>query len=194
MTLIYLAAGNSRRFANKENKLLFPVEGQPMYLHLLQRLARICERHSSWEVVVVTQYQEIMDGAKELGVRAVFSEESHRGASWSVKAGLWEAAESDACAFFVADQPFLKEETAEAFLTAMEETFEKEGGDKGLGCVAWQGETGNPVWFSRKYFPELRELSGDQGGKKVLKAHRDEAVLFSVADGRELEDIDVWID
>ena len=75
VTLIYLAAGNSRRFGESirllkekkhlmpeevpENKLLFSIEGKPMYLHLLERLVKLCNRHASWEVLVVTQYEEI---------------------------------------------------------------------------------------------------------------------------------------
>ena len=203
VTLIYLAAGNSRRFGESirllkekkhlipeklpENKLLFSIEGKPMYLHLLKRLIRICSRHSQWEVLVVTQYSEILETAEKLGVRAVFSPDSCKGASWSVKAAIREAQDADACAFFVADQPYLSEKTAEDFLTDMQKRC-----SDGLGCVCCGRTTGNPVWFSKRFFSELLKLEGDRGGKKVLKDHWSEVEFFGIKNKDELRDVDVW--
>lgn len=185
--VIYLAAGNSRRFGS--NKLLYELDGMQLYLHLLNRLLEICERHEEWEVIVVTQYQSICDEAGKMGIRAVFSPESHRGASYSVKAGLHAAAEllaeeTGACAFFAADQPYLTEESAECFLREMERRGAK------LGCVMCEDYQGNPAWFSKKYFAELEELEGDQGGKRVLRKHQQEVLYFTGMDKNELRDID----
>ena len=186
VALIYLAAGNSRRFG-KGNKLLWPIEGKRMYLHLLERLERIEKRHFEWELLVVTQYPEIMEEAENLGVKTVFSPESYKGASWTVKKAREASAGMDACVFFGADQPYLSEETAEEFLGHMEKF-----GEEGLGCVCYGERTGNPVWFAQKYFSELLELEGDSGGKKVLKKHWDEAVFFQISNEQELEDVDIW--
>lgn len=204
VALIYLAAGNSRRFGESirllrernypvpedltENKLLFSVEGKPMYLHLLNRLARICSRHPQWEVVLVTQYPEILETARKMKIRAVFSPDSCKGASWSVKTAIREITDAEACAFFVADQPYLSEKTAERFVTVMERKC-----SDGLGCVRCGQTTGNPVWFSRKFFPELLKLTDDQGGKKVLRDHWDEAEFFEIREEKELRDVDVWM-
>ena len=63
-----------------------------------------------------------------------------------------------------------------------------------LGSVC-HGETpGNPVWFSRKYLPDLRALSGDQGGRKILKKHPEEIRWYPVAHAKELEDVDYNFD
>lgn len=55
LNLIYLAAGNSRRFG--ENKLLFQIQGKPLYRYGLERLMEICERYPQWKLTVVTQYE-----------------------------------------------------------------------------------------------------------------------------------------
>ena len=144
VALIYLAAGNSRRFG-KGNKLLWPIEGKRMYLHLLERLKRIENRHSEWELLVVTQYPEIMEEAENLGVKTVFSPESFKGASWTVKKALEAAGAMDAYVFFVADQPYLSEKTAEEFLEYMEKSAEQ-----GLGCVSWEERTAHPDWLAQK--------------------------------------------
>ena len=62
-------------------------------------------------------------------------------------------------------------------------------------AVSVMGETpGNPVWFSRKYLPDLRALSGDQGGRKILKKHPEEIRWYPVAHAKELEDVDYNFD
>lgn len=169
--LIYLAAGNSRRFGS--NKLLYELDGKPLYRHLLDRLASICMRHENWEVMVVTQYPSICEEITGENIRAVLSPDSHKGVSYSIRAGLETATDADACAFFVADQPYFSETSAEAFL----ETMEKQSAE--LGCVSCGTQKGNPAWFSKKYFPELLELKEDQGGRKVLKISGENSVFFN---------------
>ena len=116
VTILYLAAGNSRRFG--ENKLLYPLDGKAVYRHLLDRLAQIAGRHENWELLVVTQYERIPEELAPLvkagRLQTVFSPDSEKGISYTIRAGI-EAAEkqnADACACFVADQPYMKEETA----------------------------------------------------------------------------------
>ena len=70
--------------------------------------------------------------------------------------------------------------------------MEKQHADLGSVC---HGETpGNPVWFSRKYLPDLRALSGDQGGRKILKKHPEEIRWYPVAHAKELEDVNYNFD
>lgn len=45
--IIYMAAGNSRRFGS--NKLFYELEGKPMYRHLLDRLIEIKDRYNNLE-------------------------------------------------------------------------------------------------------------------------------------------------
>ena len=58
VALIYMAAGNSRRFG--ENKLLYKIDGKPMYLHLFERLCEICGNDAGYSLYLVTRYDEIM--------------------------------------------------------------------------------------------------------------------------------------
>lgn len=184
ITLIYLAAGSSKRFGD-ENKLLYPINGVPMYRCLLDRLVKICARHEDMDIVVVSRYDEIAAYAEQCGIGYTDSPDSEKGISFSIRAGLKSCPDSDACVFFTADQPYFTEESAEGFLL-----FMKNGGHV-LGCVSCGGESGNPVWFSRRYFGELLALDGDRGGKRVMNAHLDECVMYEIPDGREMRDIDV---
>ena len=189
--MIYLAAGNSRRFGS--NKLLYPLDGKSMYRHLLDRLVHICEYKPEWEVLVVTQYEEIERYARSLeesgcSVHALWSPESVQGASVTISRAVKGAEEREALVFFVADQPHLTEDTVRNFLYEIEHEMMVSG--KRLGSVGYQGECGNPVWFSKTFYQELLTLQGDEGGRKILKKHIEEAAIFPVTDKRELEDID----
>lgn len=188
VTVLYLAAGNGRRFG--ENKLLYPLDGTAMYRHLLDRLIRIVGKHENWSLLVVTQHTGILEQllplVKEGRLRTVYSPDSEKGISYTIRAGIEaaEAQKAEKCAFFVADQPYLKEKTAEDFLKYMENA------NAALGCVFCGGESGNPAWFSKLYFSELKRLSGDCGGKKVLKQHWESLIPFSVEEEQELKDLD----
>lgn len=180
--IIYLASGNSRRFGS--NKLLYQLDGKEMYLHLLERLMRIVRRHSEWKMVVVTQYPEIVSRLETYPVKTIHCPDSVKGISWSIRAGMQNLSEEEACAFFVADQPYLTEHTAEGFLCRMEKE------ESELGCVFHNGHPGNPTWFGKKYFSVLQALSGDMGGRKIFQEHKGEETRYIVETRKELKDFD----
>ncbi|MDO5135281.1 MAG: nucleotidyltransferase family protein [Eubacteriales bacterium] len=199
--MIMLAAGNSRRFGS--NKLLYQVEGVPLYVRTLQRLMRAKERLENRKeellaegglrkgeelclsVTVVTQYQEIYEAAKRAGARAFYNPRPQDGISSSLKIGLKENLEADACLFAVSDQPWVREETLEALLRL----FLISG--KGMASLSHKGTPGNPCVFSSAYYPELMALLGDAGGKRVLMGHLEDADFLEVEEGQELTDLDV---
>ena len=185
--VIYLASGNSKRFG-QENKLLKYIGTKPMYRYGLDHLIHICKNCDHREIIVVTQHEEIikqLEHEQKKGLlKTAFCPESKYGISWSIKAGIHASGSADHYAFFVADQPDMKRETIESFLSFMEETQSE------LGCVRTEEESGNPVWFSKNYKKELLSLSGDCGGKKILKKHIENARFFKVLEESELCDID----
>lgn len=181
--VIYLASGNSKRFG-QENKLLKMIGTKPMYRYGLDRLIDVCKGHKEFEIIVVTQHQKIVEQTKYDPVTTVFCPESKYGISWSIKAGIQAAKDADFYTFFVADQPELKRETIEGFLSFMAD------GPCELGCVRTEEELGNPVWFSKQYQQELLSLTGDCGGKKILKKHIEKSRFFKVLEEAELQDID----
>ena len=116
--VIYLASGNSKRFG-QENKLLQMIGTKPMYRYGLDRLIDLCKDHEGFEIIVVTQYQEIMKQTQYDPITTVFCPESKYGISWSIKAGIKAAKDVEFYSFFVADQPNMKRETIERFLSCM---------------------------------------------------------------------------
>lgn len=189
--LILLAAGFSRRFG--ENKLLFELDGRPMYKYPLEVLRTLREiRNDIASVCVVSQYRPILEDAAENGFCPAENKESALGISSSVKLGIRESRNAvgeeekgeDFYCFFVADQPHLKADTVNRFLDG----FLKSG--KKIGCLAKDNITGNPVIFHEIYIPELMNLEGDTGGKRVLKNHPEDVFLCDVGEGLQLRDYD----
>ncbi|MPZ13383.1 MAG: NTP transferase domain-containing protein [Chloroflexi bacterium] len=74
-------------------------------------------------------------------------------------------ADCEAAIFSVVDQPFLGQPVFEALVAAWRQ---------GMGEIVvstYAGQRGNPVLFARRFFPELLELSGDVGGRDVIRRH-----------------------
>lgn len=185
LALIMLAAGNSRRFGS--NKLMYEVDGVPMYQRTLRMLQKAAERIPDSRIVVVTQpqYSEIIDVVKETGAEVLFNPKPERGIASSMQIGLEIAKDADACLFTVSDQPWLTVET----IIALYDAFQSE--NKGMACTVWGEKTGNPCIFSKKYYKELMAISGDRGGKQIIKKHPEDVTYLKISDERELQDVDV---
>ena len=217
--VIYMAAGNSRRFGS--NKLLYLYEGKPLYRHGLELLLKLKqEMGEKLTVTVVTQYAEILEEVQDIfercgmaGMQAVFCEESRLGVSYTIRAGI-EAVisqnpvsgqpkegqsmigEKDYLMFMVADQPHLTLDSVRKLIrTAVSREQSAFSGPLAEECSRWEtlslrcGSTpGNPCMFRADLIQELMSLTGDQGGRKVLKQRACKYV--DILDKRELEDVD----
>lgn len=182
--LVLLAAGLSRRYG-AENKLLAQWNGKPLYRWTLDRLETIYrERPEECALLVVTQYQEIAEDCARRNIPWVHNPKAAEGISTSLKLGLTQGGEGEHTAFFVADQPQLTGATIRGFLAGYAQS------GKGLGCVSWGEQLGNPCAFSAPYYPELLALTGDIGGKGVLRRHLEDCYCYPLPGGWELEDID----
>jgi molybdenum cofactor cytidylyltransferase len=53
-----------------------------------------------------------------------------------------------------------------------------------------EGRQGNPVLWPRACFPELMQLEGDAGAKRLIAAHRDAVHEVEMGTGRIFADID----
>lgn len=188
MDAILLAAGNSRRFG--ANKLLYEIDGKPMYCHVLEHLCCLQEENKLDYLIVVTQYRriEMQIFACYPKVRVIHNEYPERGISYSICLGLQElkrtAPESEACLFSVGDQPYIKKESIEGLIQAWEES------PKRIAACASGENSGNPVIFSEHYYEQLLSLTGDKGGKQVVIQNLEDVLLYQVTK-KELEDVDV---
>ncbi len=180
--MILLAAGLSRRFG-EENKLLYPLEGKPLYRHVLDKLVDLQDEEIA--LLVMTNTAEIQADCDAHGIHWSDSPLAAEGVSNTIRRAVEQAQEmqAEACIFFVADQPWLQKETIQGFLAFCQRQ------EASLACVAADDRRGNPVWFNKCWFSALYELKGDTGGRKILSQHAKQVLLFP-AEQAELTDID----
>lgn len=195
--IIYMAAGNSRRFGS--NKLLYELDGKPMYRHLLDHLVEIKDRYNKLksdspviDITVVTRYREILDYCSSIpDCHAVLSPDSEKGISYTIKAGIMAVQEQkktgmqDYYMFAVADQPYLK---SQSVIKLIDRVLENTGGKQLAFSLRCGAAVGNPCVFHSSLIPQLLSLEGDKGGRSVAKKY--DCVYVDIADERELMDID----
>ena len=181
--LIILAAGRSLRYGKKD-KLSEQVGGRKLLPSLLFKMEQMKKEWMGYQILVCGENTEKADYT---GIRVV-NENPEKGISYSVflalhtLCGLPEWKPQDAVCFCTADQPFLKRRTVENMVEGFLES------KKGIGCLFFKGPK-NPCVFGGKYVPELLSLTGDTGGKKVLRSHMED-VYFYPAEKEEIWDMD----
>lgn len=186
--LIFLAAGESRRFGN-ENKLMALFKGKPLFLHGLS--AAISSGIgdiiivSSGNVAMSKEIEDMPVVSREYKVRRVINLNPSEGISSSIRLGLKAAGEEyDAYMFLVADQPHITPST----IRGMAASFFTCG--RGIEVLSAGGRRGNPVIFHKGYYRELMELTGDTGGKALIMEYPDDVSEYETENCPELTDYD----
>lgn len=177
---ILLAAGNSSRFGS--NKLLYPINNQPMYQHTVNLIKKLQPE----QIILVTKYPEIYKKI-DPNISLVINHATYLGQSYSMYLGLQTSlarkSPIDGYLFTVCDQPYLTFTSLKKLYTTWQQT-------DGICALSYNRKRGNPVIFSHKYIQELLAVKGDQGGRIIINQHLNELTLVEVTSPQELIDID----
>lgn len=176
---VLLASGFGRRFGGG-NKLLATAEGEPLYRRAMATLAPVPFARR----VVVSRFEPVLRAGPAYGFAPVWNAAAAEGIAASVRLGAAALEGLDGALFAVCDQPFLTTESISHLLKSFEESPQK------IHALSWGGQRGNPVLFPADLFSELRALTGDVGGGRVVKRHPERLVLVEAASPRELADVD----
>lgn len=178
---VILAAGASSRFGAPKQLLIWEKDS------FLNTLIKTTTEAGLSPIMVVLGCHavEIEQHILDKSVKVIYNQDWEKGQSTSVKAGvqaLTEAYPNVMGAFFLqVDQP----QTPVELLQKIKEKAYK-GAQIVLPLI--KGEKSSPVYFSKRCFEKLCQITGDQGGRAIMSHFEVETVEW--ADERQLLDID----
>jgi molybdenum cofactor cytidylyltransferase len=186
IAIVLEAAGDAKRYGS--NKLLVPLsDGRPMIRNTMDDVLTL----DVYKRVLVTQYEEIVEMAAD-DFDSVINNHPELGISLSMQLGIEAAGDADAYMFCVCDQPDLTASTMNKLINAY--LAASENSDVVIASISWQGQMSNPKIFSSVYREELMSLSGDIGGRQIIKDHMDNLILVEADSEYEVADIDTPAD
>jgi molybdenum cofactor cytidylyltransferase len=180
---VVLAAGRSTRMGGP-NKLLAEIGGRA----LVRIAAEQALASRARPVIVVTGHErERVEAAlKGLPVRLVHNPDFAQGLGSSVRTGVAAVpAEADGAIVCLGDMPQVDAALIDRLIAA----FAPEQG--ALAVVPTiDGQRGNPVLWSRRFFPDLMAIEGDVGARHLIGRYGEAVVEVPVTGKGALVDVD----
>jgi len=180
---VILAAGRSSRMGG-ENKLLAEIGGKP----LVRIAAEQALASRAGPVIVVTghQHEKVEAAIAGLDVKFVHNPDFTRGLGTSLRTGVAAVpAEADGAVICLADMPQVGSMLIDRLIAAFDP-------EKGALVVVptMDGKRGNPVLWSRRFFPELMAIEGDIGARNLLASYAEAVAEVPVTGDAAFIDID----
>jgi molybdenum cofactor cytidylyltransferase len=180
---VILAAGRSTRMG-AVNKLIAEIGGKP----LVRIAAEQALASRARPVIVVTGHERdkveaALDG---LPVKLVHNKDYADGLGTSLKAGIAAVpADADGAIVCLGDMPQVMAVLIDKLLAA----FDPERGAL-VVVPSIEGRRGNPVVWSRRFFPDLMAIAGDIGARNLIGGYAEAVVEVPVAGEAALTDVD----
>jgi molybdenum cofactor cytidylyltransferase len=180
---LVLAAGRSSRMGGP-NKLLAEIGGRP----LLRMVVEATLGSQARPILVVTGYQRerVETALAGLPVTLVHNPNYAEGLGSSLKAGIAALpAEADGVVVCLGDMPQVDAGLIDHLIGAIDP-------DKGalVAVPTIEGKRGNPVVWSRRFFPDLMAVEGDVGARYLIGRYGEAVVEVPVSGAAALTDID----
>lgn len=179
---IILAAGEGKRMGKV--KLTLPL-GDKQLIEWVLQAAKLTPL-DKYFLVVRPEDKEIIKTGKKWGAEIVLNSEYRSGMSSSIRKALHQISSNELVGFFVllGDQPLINPSILYKMLLAFTP------GKKEIVVPFYKDRQGNPVFFDGYWKDELMKLSGDMGGRVLIKAHPERIKRFKIPNESILLDID----
>ena len=196
---IILAAGSSTRMGAGRHKLLLPLGDRPVLAHVIdatlasqarpiilvlghqadQVRAQIAPYITHPDITIIENpvYLDGMSTSMHMGVKTIISNGYKKSALSS---------HVDSALIMLGDQPMITAQIIDKLVTIYIAT------GKRIVAPLYAGKRGSPVFFDASLFPELLEVTGDEGGRTILERHRQDLELVEMGDALANFDVDTW--
>lgn len=180
---VILAAGRSTRMGGP-NKLLAKLGRKTLVRIVAEQV--LASKASSVTVVIGHQADKVEQELRGLNVKFVRNPDFADGLASSVKAGIAAVpAAADAAVVCLGDMPLIDAHLIDRLI----EAFAPDRGNL-IAVPVSDGRRGNPVLWSRRFFPELMTLDGDIGARHLIARHAEAVTEVSVEGRGAFLDID----
>ncbi len=161
-TVVVLAAGRSERFGAGRHKLAQPLGASSV---LAQTLARAIASHLRTVVVTTAAFVDVARSsvaARDVVVLPEVGSDGNAslGMGTSIAAGVRASPESAGWLVLPGDMPLVQPATLLAVARALDH--------HAVAFAQHGGRRGHPVGFAAELYPELTELSGDEGARRII--------------------------
>jgi molybdenum cofactor cytidylyltransferase len=180
---VVLAAGRSTRMGGP-NKLLAEIAGRPLLRIVVEEA--LASRASPVIVVVGHERAEVEKALAGLRVQLVHNPDFAQGLGTSLKAGIAAVpTEADGAIVCLGDMPQVDASLIDRLIAAFDP-------DRGALIVmpTVEGRRGNPVLWSRRFFPDLMAIEGDVGARHFIGRYSEAVVEVPLEDKAALVDVD----
>ena len=184
---IVLAAGHSSRMraaGHDRNKLIEPIGGKAMVRHVVEAALESAVS----DVVVVTGNEEaaVTAALVDMPVTFVDNPDYSNGLSTSLISGLNKLPmDCDGTLVLLGDMPAIAASLLDRLIAAFNPAE-----DRAIVVPVHAGRRGNPVLWGRRFFDEIRGLSGDQGARALFAPYAGMVCEVEAGSDAPLIDID----
>lgn len=184
---VILAAGTASRMGRQ--KLLLPLGDKPVVAHVLAVVSQI--PFAARLMVIGEPQQELAALGSQYGIRSVYNPDRYSGQATSIaKAICYLEGEVDGVLFLPGDQPLITAELLQALLSC----FGEEVNNRRIVVPSHKGQYRSPVLFGAAWLPELAALSGDRGGRELIRNHPEAIAAVEWLEEATFRDADTWDD
>jgi molybdenum cofactor cytidylyltransferase len=175
--IILLAAGASVRLGKA--KQLLPYKGSNLLNYALKHALHA--KASQVVLILGAEASLVAKNVEQENVYIVQNREWEEGISSSIRTGLNALLKLlptvSYAIFMVCDQPFI----TFSHLDELIKTQYKSG--KPIVASGYENAVGTPALFHKTYFPELLELKGDKGAKKIIEKYSNDVAVVPFIKG-----------
>ena len=181
--IIVCACGKSSRFSM--NKLLFQFENGNSVLHTT--LSNIVNNTNyRCTVIIPPQQPELLQLVEQFGATALVMQPASNGLGETIAFAVNNLHHAAGWLICLADMPFIP---AEIYNKICELTHLNK-----IIAPSYKNRRGHPVYFPKRFYPQLISLSGDKGASSIINRFENDQKLFPVSCQAVVEDIDVMSD
>ncbi len=179
---IILAAGEGKRMGKV--KLTLPLGDKQLIEWVLQAVK--LTPLDKYFLVVRPEDKDIIKIGKAWGAEIVLNPDFRKGMSTSIKKALLKINTQEAEGFFLilGDQPLITSKIINKLIKSFSP------GKEEIIVPYFKDKRGNPVLFDICWKDELMAVTGDVGGRVLIKAHPEKVKRVNISDETILFDID----